>query len=563
MDSIRNFFSSELFTAPFSDDSLTVLGAFLALFLLGWILRYFWDRWKIKSLEESLEKSKRNTVNVQATLTGLQEQYALQEADLKKANLELADKSKGLEVSEAEKRTLNSRLNATLVDLEKSKEEFQEVSSRMEDLNDQILGLRTKNAQLNTEVEQVNTGVQGIANTSEIAAQYEKELSDLMSENTLLKNSLNDLKSNLGADGTAGATVRLAELEEENNALKAQLDGSSTGGNTAELEAKIAELEAEKDKLEDYVAEIAQLEAGNEVLNNSVQTLVSENDNLQLQSEEVAQYEAGHAILTSTIADLLEKNESLRQQLSNQEDTQIEWAVGDDDLVMSLSEEDADEIDVEAAKASFRAAIGNQIAAASASDKDDLKQINGVGPFIEEKLNELGIYTFEQVSQLDEELIETLTNAIEFFPGRIERDDWVGQADRLFYNRGNRPQDMAVSSQKIITRRYATATEKIEVIPSANARSVVSVKPDDLKKIEGIGPKIAQILNEAGIYTFSNLSQTSAERLKSILAAAGNRYKMHNPDTWAEQAKLAAAGDWDALKVLQDRLDGGRDTAKG
>mgnify|MGYP000751872384 CR=1 FL=1 len=65
---------------------------------------------------------------------------------------------------------------------------------------------------------------------------------------------------------------------------------------------------------------------------------------------------------------------------------------------------------------------------------ETLKQINGIGPFIEEKLNDLGIYTFEQVSQLDEGLIETLTAAIEFFPGRIERDEWVLQAQNLSEN---------------------------------------------------------------------------------------------------------------------------------
>lgn len=63
--------------------------------------------------------------------------------------------------------------------------------------------------------------------------------------------------------------------------------------------------------------------------------------------------------------------------------------------------------------------------------KDDLKRINGVGPFIEKKLNGLGIFTFEQVASLNEEQVNKVTAAIEFFPGRIMRDDWVGQARRL------------------------------------------------------------------------------------------------------------------------------------
>jgi len=68
---------------------------------------------------------------------------------------------------------------------------------------------------------------------------------------------------------------------------------------------------------------------------------------------------------------------------------------------------------------------------ASAEEKDDLKLINGIGPFIEKKLNALDIYTFKQISKFNTKDIEAVNKAIEFFPGRIERDDWVGQAREL------------------------------------------------------------------------------------------------------------------------------------
>ena len=83
------------------------------------------------------------------------------------------------------------------------------------------------------------------------------------------------------------------------------------------------------------------------------------------------------------------------------------------------------------AKANIAAAIGTKIPTASLADKDDLRSIDGVGPFIEKKLNDIGIYTFEQISQLDSELIQHITDAIQFFPGRIEKDDWMGQARGL------------------------------------------------------------------------------------------------------------------------------------
>ncbi|WP_103068388.1 hypothetical protein [Aquimarina sediminis] len=68
---------------------------------------------------------------------------------------------------------------------------------------------------------------------------------------------------------------------------------------------------------------------------------------------------------------------------------------------------------------------------ADASQKDDLKLISGVGPFIEEKLNSIGIYTFDQISKFTTEDIDTVTALIQFFPGRIERDKWTKQAKKL------------------------------------------------------------------------------------------------------------------------------------
>ncbi|MBJ35654.1 MAG: hypothetical protein CMB62_03520 [Euryarchaeota archaeon] len=68
---------------------------------------------------------------------------------------------------------------------------------------------------------------------------------------------------------------------------------------------------------------------------------------------------------------------------------------------------------------------------ASAEDSDDLKNIKGIGPFLEQKLNALGIYKYEQISKMTPELEDQVNEAIEFFPGRIKRDNWVKQAKKL------------------------------------------------------------------------------------------------------------------------------------
>lgn len=81
---------------------------------------------------------------------------------------------------------------------------------------------------------------------------------------------------------------------------------------------------------------------------------------------------------------------------------------------------------------------------------------------------------------------------------------------------------------------------------------------DDLTKIEGIGPKIQQLLNAADIYSFKELSNSTVNILKQILDDAGPRFQMHDPGSWPQQATLAANGNWDELQTLQDQLDGGR-----
>ncbi|MEL7162432.1 MAG: helix-hairpin-helix domain-containing protein [Bacteroidota bacterium] len=92
---------------------------------------------------------------------------------------------------------------------------------------------------------------------------------------------------------------------------------------------------------------------------------------------------------------------------------------------------------------------------------------------------------------------------------------------------------------------------------AAPAKKAATKKADDLKRIEGIGPKISGLLNEAGITTFDGLAKASKKKLQEVLAAAGSRFRLAKPDTWQQQAKLAAADKLDELKKLQDELKGG------
>ena len=80
---------------------------------------------------------------------------------------------------------------------------------------------------------------------------------------------------------------------------------------------------------------------------------------------------------------------------------------------------------------------------------------------------------------------------------------------------------------------------------------------DDLELIEGIGPKIAGLLKAAGIDTFDALAKAPVEKVQEVLEAGGSKFNLAKPETWAEQAALAAAGDWAAFDKLTEELVGG------
>lgn len=94
--------------------------------------------------------------------------------------------------------------------------------------------------------------------------------------------------------------------------------------------------------------------------------------------------------------------------------------------------------------------------------------------------------------------------------------------------------------------------------PAAPVKKADDTKGENLTKVEGIGPKIKEILWNAGVKTFADLAAKSAGEVKEILLEQGARYNRFDPTTWPEQAKLAAAGEWDKLKKWQDEMDGGK-----
>ncbi|RPI33165.1 MAG: DUF4332 domain-containing protein [Chloroflexota bacterium] len=102
--------------------------------------------------------------------------------------------------------------------------------------------------------------------------------------------------------------------------------------------------------------------------------------------------------------------------------------------------------------------------------------------------------------------------------------------------------------------------ERMEIEDEVKDRIRREPKPnDDLTEIEGIGPKTADVLRDAGIKSFSQLAKASDEELREILRDANMRSA--DPSTWPEQARLAASDDWDGLYAMRNELKAGRKTS--
>ncbi len=119
-----------------------------------------------------------------------------------------------------------------------------------------------------------------------------------------------------------------------------------------------------------------------------------------------------------------------------------------------------------------------------------------------------------------------------------------------------------LAAKSKIAPQSFTATAPTLIPFDASLASTVlgkKIKENDLKIVEGIGPKIEALLNDAGIKTWYDLSQSSTDKLQSVLDAGGENYAIHNPSTWAKQALLAYQGKWQELKDWQNSLLGGKE----
>ena len=189
---------------------------------------------------------------------------------------------------------------------------------------------------------------------------------------------------------------------------------------------------------------------------------------------------------------------------------------------------------------------------------DELQIIEGIGPRVTEVLAAAGYGTWETLASASGDELRDLLNAAGSRFGLSDPSSWPHQAalaaagkwsELIEYQRftdGGRETDGG-----------SVGDAKFEKM-AAKKLGFSSANPQDLKVVEGIGPKIESILKEGGIADWRALARANQESLTAILAAAGTRYRLASPVNWPDQAALAAAGDWKGLKEYQRQLKLGR-----
>jgi predicted flap endonuclease-1-like 5' DNA nuclease len=279
---------------------------------------------------------------------------------------------------------------------------------------------------------------------------------------------------------------------------------------------KIAAIESEKDKLKNR---IDTLNTDNSSLNKSL----GEKDNvIENLNKEVNALKALHAKEVHKAKDMTIQNKRTEQMLDEKDEDLVHIAQGKHLLDYK------------------------SFGTAKETEKQDLKMISGIGPFIEERLYALDIYTFRQISKFTARDIELIDDAILYFSGRIGRDEWVAQARELVLSEEKRMELL----QRIKSRKNRIYYDRI-----GNARKE---EADDLTIISGIGGWIKEKLSVLDIYTFQQISNFTEEDVQTVTEAIEYFPGRIERDEWILQARelvRIAGKKSELLKRIGERKD--------
>ena len=429
---------NQLFSNLDTEQSILILSWLIIAFLFGLLAGYFLRNRYVNELNRQLEEKDQQLTARQLELDQVQHELALKEADLKRAAFEAEEAQLKIRRGAEEVARLNQLVASAQVELDKTKAAEQASASIINDLNDQILGLKTKNAQL----------VEGGASPVNMPVGGSGEALDRL----------------------VAIETQLARLTEENSALLRKLGESS------------------EDRLVDLQPIL------------SIDPQPTPDPGI---SEPAGDFFVPKVIPAEPVP--VPETPNFGNEPSN---------LFNPDKVLLRT-----------------------------GDKNDLTAIEGIGPFLEKKLNDAGVFTYADIAAWDAEKIAEITTKISFFEGRIEKDNWVGQAQKLI---DDTPEEFAESST--IAEARSLELEEIHVVPALN----------DLKLILGIDEPIEKILFTAGINSFAELAKMDPDEIRNILVVVDPALNGVDPSAWPAQARLALEEEWDVLHDYQEQLKMGK-----
>jgi predicted flap endonuclease-1-like 5' DNA nuclease len=257
-----------------------------------------------------------------------------------------------------------------------------------------------------------------------------------------------------------------------------------------------------------------------------------------------------------------QEKEKEYEQLKNQLRICMDTKAGDSIKLKRPESSDAQNSVTESTESSPNVMLGNTQKKkwSAAIGHDRLQIIEGIGPKMEQVLKENNIQNFRDLALSSPGQLRTLLNKYGEKYRIIDPETWPQQASfaseqkwdelMVFQSSLGSEKGKKDSGDNSDSKLYAWLTK---------AKVIQKWVRDDLKAIEGIGPKIEKVLHDAGITSWEILAKTPENDIRNILLAGGSRFSLADPGSWARQADLADKGLWDDLEDYQNLLNAGKE----
>jgi predicted flap endonuclease-1-like 5' DNA nuclease len=448
-------------------------------------------------------------------------------------------------ISEREKQR-----EAIEADLKQVSATEQELQSNVAQVKEQNLTLANEKKQLENEVSQLKEQLTSFQSDSEQTTELQDQLAnntakvdELEAEKAQLQAQLSELQQEMET-----LNSRVNQLATEKSDLAAQV-GQASSSNTEDVEQLKAENSSLLAELADFRAAVEKRKsssADNELKRQETLSRIEklssqvdfnrigggsaeDKDNLKrlrgLGGFVEKKFNALGIYKFSQIANFMKEDEVQMNEwleLPKNKIQKEDWVL-ESRRILGL-EVDSDPVaTLERVQGRQKAINFGRIGTASAANKDDLQRINDISAFDEAKLNALGIYRFSQIAAFSPKDTTTVNESIEVFDGRIDREQWVQQAQQL----------QSTSLEEILAR----VRERAGSINFTRIGTAAESAKDDLQAINGIGPFIEAKLNAVGIYQFRQIANFSAEDEATVNEVIELNTGHIQSDEWVRQAK--------------------------